>query len=471
MCNSNIIKTLNDKCSAKKKHCVWAALIQSLNKIEEKIDCLQKPEDDQWTILYLCPTISQNSLTVDEISTEEIKKIILDNKSLPEIFSIIMHRLFISDVTAFTRPRLHKLRDVLKYTKPKPVTGNIQDYSSINKICTILAGQHNTIFLTIFQKIFITIEQEINTSPNQTRALLYKPTTNNNKTNVTESAMSEIETIFLGNHKISDVLDEFSQRLFLSKKTPAGIQQLYSIKDILEGSHAKDRFNELKGTKFLRNNNLRELFLHRTKNCKWSKCIDYLNTLEDKINRANYYETRVKYLWDKLFNKSPLFKDATSGFKKISVLSQNQKKPEIKHTFFCIASEIESMIHNINSLFDILLHIFNYLFLPKPVEEEALDFENLKEKLDSQKTTLLKSLKQSTEFKYIRDFCNTSKHQQVHYHYFQENINFHPPYKPSSLTFNKFRSHPAKTDCEIIDDKNKVVNEILKLLNGLNIIL
>ncbi|RJP61879.1 MAG: hypothetical protein C4541_00845 [Candidatus Auribacter fodinae] len=203
-------------------------------------------------------------------------------------------------------------------------------------------------------------------------------------------------------------------------------------------------------------------------NSKWHSCEEFLYAIEDKIRKIEYHRKQ---------------EEEQGGFIYYKPHPKEPKIIESSERLFNCATEIEAMIQVTNSLFDVLLQIVNRLLLTNPLDEENVKFKDLKNNLQNQSLcTKLTTLLNSDEFQYIRDFCNYIKHRKLIYNKSQINVNFKDKngnlakdLKPTYWSFQGFQgknsTHQEKKSADIKAYADKVVNEILKLLNDLNTIL
>ncbi len=134
--------------------------------------------------------------------------------------------------------------------------------------------------------------------------------------------------------------------------------------------------------------------------------VSYLKSL-DWINRkVEYHARQARKAWDD-------FKSAHPGGE---VGGSNEEWWE---TFDASAAETEAVVQSLNSQADIVAQVLNKLVLRESLPQRQVTFSKVLEQLEemhelaSNITVRMCALKDSREFKYIKAFCNTIKHERL----------------------------------------------------------
>lgn len=132
---------------------------------------------------------------------------------------------------------------------------------------------------------------------------------------------------------------------------------------------------------------------------------EFLSSIGQKIDRANYHAQKAKEVWKDFFKPSI-----------VSIPS-----PEFDSTTNVSVAETEALVNVLNSIADILAQVINITLLElvnQSIPEDEVFAYKVLDKLSKfpqyqNVTKVFSSFLNSSEFKYINAFCNTMKHRKL----------------------------------------------------------
>ncbi len=132
----------------------------------------------------------------------------------------------------------------------------------------------------------------------------------------------------------------------------------------------------------------------------------YIRSLSWQQWKAEYHAQRAEEIWIE-------FKSAHTGGYAIAGSNRQWWK-----AYYTSAAETEATVHAINAEADIIAQVINKVMLRNPVPETNVAYSDILRRLRNQSptcsvATAMEEFIDSDEFKYIRAFCNTSKHRNL----------------------------------------------------------